>query len=602
MKEGPATLAKIFIEQADRHMNRTFLLHKENDEWRHVSWFKVGERVKWISLGLMSLGANKGDRVSAISETRPEYAYCCTAIANTGAIFVGIYHTNSPKECAHVINNSGAKIVFAENPEQCQKILTASRETHALEKIIVFEDFVPLSDPRIMSLDQLYELGRQELNRKGEQAYLERIFSIEPDDVAAIIYTSGTTGPPKGVMDTHEGIIRNLREYTRTFPVHKKDRGLSFLPMAHALELRNGHWFHIIYGIPQVYAESMKALFDNVHETEPTFFFTTPRFFEKHYNTLSASIEKAPPWKKKMISWALKKSGRFHEIRENSLRGARYLLSLALYVAAWAIFIRHVREVVGKKLRYSGVGGASMAPEMLHFFRSCGLPLYEGYGLTEGNGMISANRPGAVKIGTVGKPLEGIEVKITEEGEILARGWLCGKGYWNNKEATEELYRDGWLNTGDLGYLDEDGYLHLTGRKKEILITSGGKNISPSYIENILKMSSYISQAVVFGEGKNYLTALITLNREEVIHFARNNHISYFGFTDLIQKEEIIHLIQGEIDQRNEDLSRIERIRKFTLLENEFRQEREEVTPTFKIKRKVIGKRYKDIVEAMYVE
>lgn len=242
-----------------------------------------------------------------------------------------------------------------------------------------------------------------------------------------------------------------------------------------------------------------------------------------------------------------------------------------------------------------------MAPEMLQFFLSCGLPLYEGYGLTEGNGMISANRPGAVKIGTVGKPLDGIGVRITEEGEILARGWLCGKGYWNNREATEELYRDGWLNTGDLGFLDEEGYLHLTGRKKEILITSGGKNISPAYIENILKMSSYISQAAVFGEGKNYLTALITLNQEEVIRFAREKHIPFSGFPELVKREEIIHLVQGEIDRKNEELSRIERIRRFTILEDEFRQEHEEVTPTFKIKRRVIGERYRDVVEAMYI-
>ncbi|HEJ83028.1 MAG TPA: long-chain fatty acid--CoA ligase, partial [Desulfobacteraceae bacterium] len=225
-----------------------------------------------------------------------------------------------------------------------------------------------------------------------------------------------------------------------------------------------------------------------------------------------------------------------------------------------------------------------------------------GYGLTEGNGMISANRPGATKIGTVGKPLDGIEVRITEEGEILARGWLCGKGYWNNREATEELYRDGWLHTGDLGYLDQEGYLHLTGRKKEILITSGGKNVSPSYIENILKMSSYISQAVVFGEGKNFLTALITLNQEEVTRFAGKNHIPFSSYADLIRREEILNLVQEEVDRRNQDLSRVERIRKFTILEDEFRRDREEVTPTFKIKRKVIAERYGDLVEAMYMD
>jgi long-chain acyl-CoA synthetase len=594
------TLPRIFIEQVNKQKNKTFLLYKDKGQWHHVPWVKVGEQVKLMTLGLMALGVEKGDRVSGISETRPEYAYCCTAIANAGAIFSPIYHTNSPKECAYVINDSGAKIVFAENQEQCQKIMEASRQTHPLEKIIVFENFAPIADPLIISLDRLCELGMQELNTRGEQAYMERLHSVEPDDVTAIIYTSGTTGPPKGVMDTNAGIIRNLEEYTKTFPVHKNDRGLSFLPMAHALELRNGHWFHILYGIPQVYAESMKNLFANVHETEPTFFFTTPRFFEKHYNTILATIETAPEWKKKLIHWSLKKGERFHEIKENSAGGVRYLLSLVQYIVAWIIFIRHVREVVGKKLRYSGVGGAPMAPEMLQFFRACGLPLYEGYGLTEGCGMISANRPGADKIGTVGKPLDGVEVKITEDGEILAKGWIWTKGYWNNDEATKELYKGGWLNTGDLGFLDKDGYLHITGRKKEILITSSGKNVSPSYIENILKMSNYISQAVVFGEGKNYLSALITLNPEETIKFARENDIGFSDFPDLTRKKEIIDLIQKEIEQKNEELARIEQIRKFTILEGEFRQDREEVTPTFKVKRKVIGERYRDMVEAMY--
>jgi long-chain acyl-CoA synthetase len=594
------TLPKIFIEQVSKQKNKTFLMYKEKGEWRHISWIEVGERVKLITLGLMALGVGKGDRISAISETRPDYAYCCTAIANAGAIFSPIYHTNSPKECAHVINDSGTKIIFTENQEQCQKIMEASLQTHPIEKIIVFENFEPMADPRIISLDRLCELGKQELDKHGEQIYMERLHSVEPDEVTAIIYTSGTTGPPKGVMDTNAGIIRNLAEWAKSFPVHRKDRGLSFLPMAHALELRNGHWFHIIYGLPQVYAESMKALFDNVRETEPTFFFTPPRFFEKHFNSILASIEKAPDWKRKLIDWSLERGARFHEMKENSTRGIGYFLSLFFYIIAWFIFIRRVRKTVGKKLRYSGVGGAPMAPEMLAFFRSCGIPLYQGYGLTEAQGMISTNRPGANKVGTAGKPFDDVEVKITEEGEILVRGWIWGKGYWNNPKATKELYKGGWLNTGDLGRMDEDGFLIITGRKKEILITSGGKNVSPAYIENLLKMSSYISQAVVFGEGKDYLSALVTLDQEEVKNFARDNNILYTDFADLTKKQAIIDLIHKEIEKKNKELARVEQIRKFTILEDEFRHDREEVTPNFKIKRKVIGERYKDKVDAMY--
>jgi long-chain acyl-CoA synthetase len=594
------TLSKIFIEQVNRLGDKTYLLYKKNGVWLKESWTEVGEKVRNLALGLMKLGVKKGDRIAGISETRPEYAYACTAIANAGAIFTGIYHTNSPKECAHVINDSGAKIIFAQNREQCEKIIRASESCHPIEKIIVFDSFSPMDDPRVMDLDSLSKIGEDEYNSKGDREYIERLNSVEPDDVLAIIYTSGTTGPPKGVMDTHGGTIRNQAEYTKFFPVEKNDRGLSFLPMAHALELRMGHWFHIRFGMEQVYAESMKALFDNVHETGPTFFFTTPRFFERHYNNISADIGKAPAWKKKLIDWCLRQGARYNDdswFSNNKSRGLGLRLS---YWIAEKLFINSVRNTVGKTLRYAGVGGAPMSPEMLNFFCSCGLPLYEGYGLTEGNGMISANRPGATKIGTVGPSLDGIEVKITDEGEILSRGWNNGPGYWNKPDETAELYKDGWLNTGDLGVLDEDGFLKITGRKKEILITSGGKNVSPSYIENILKLSSYINQAVVFGEGKDYLTAILTLNQEEIFRYAVNNDIKFSDYGDLVSRKEIKDLIKHEIDIKNSELAKIEQIRKFKILKDEFSQEKGEVTPTFKIKRKNVTEIYKDIVDKMY--
>ncbi len=594
------TFSKIFIEQVNRLGDKAFLRYKKNGAWQQVTWNEAGEKVRNLTLGLMKLGVKRGDRVAGISETRPDYAYACTAIANAGAIFTGIYHTNSPKECAHVINDSGAKIIFAENKDQCEKIIKALESCHPIDKIIVFDTFSPMEDSRVIDLQELLRISEEEYKSKGEGEYLKRVNSVEPDDVLAIIYTSGTTGPPKGVMDTHGGTIRNQAEYTKFFPVEENDRGLSFLPMAHALEVRMGHWFHIRFGMEQVYAESMKALFDNVHEAGPTFFFTTPRFFEKHYNNISAKIEKVPAWRKRLIDWSLRQGARYNDdswFTNNKSRGMGLRLR---YWLAKKLFIDSVHETVGRTIRYAGVGGAPMPPEMLEFFYSCGLPMYEGYGLTEGNGMITANRPGAMKLGTVGPALDGIEIKITNEGEILSRGWNNGPGYWNNPDATAELYKGGWLNTGDIGVMDEDGFLKITGRKKEIIITSGGKNVSPIYIENILKLSSYISQAVVFGEGKDYLTALLTLNREEVFRYAQKCNIECRDYCELIRKQEITDLVQSEIDKCNTDVARVERIRKFTILENEFSQEREEVTPTFKIKRRIVAERYKNIVDGMY--
>ena len=594
------TLPKVFIQQLNRLQDKTFLIYKNGNDWQHVSWAEVGGKVRNLTLGLMKLGVKKGDRVSVISETKPDYAYTATAIANSGAIFAGIYQTNSPKECTHVINDAGSKIVFAENKTQCDKIIEASENCPHLEKIILFDAFPSVDDPRLMSLDDLYAIGKNEYEKNGDEEYLERLNLVEPDDVTAIIYTSGTTGPPKGVMDTNRGILMNLREYTKFFPVTESDRGLSFLPMAHALELRNGHWLHITFGIEQVYAEGMRQLFNNVREMNPTFFFTTPRFFEKHYNDISAEIENAPGWKKAIIKWCLKVGAKYNDDSWNVKGTSPDIIISLKYALAMSLFINSVRERVGRKLRYGGVGGAPMTADMLNFFRSCGFPLYEGYGLTEGCGQLAVNRPGDFKLGTVGKPLDGNEVKLKEDGEIIAKGWLCTKGYWNNKEATDELYKGGWLNTGDIGAFDEDGFLKITGRKKEILITSGGKNVSPSYIENILKLSTYLSQAVVFGEGKDYITALLTLNQEEVERYAKKNGIQYSDYGDLISKKEIIDLIQREIDTQNKELAKVENIRKFTILKDEFSQEREEVTPTFKIKRRIITERYSDLVAKMY--
>ncbi len=594
------TLPKVFYDQLNRLQDKTFLIYKNGSRWQDVTWAEVGEKVRNLALGLIKLGVKKSDRVSVISETRPDYAYVVTAIANSGAIFAGIYQTNSIKECAHVINDSGAKIIFAENQAQCEKILKAAEKCPHIEKVIVFDPFPSLNDPKIMSLDDLYDLGRKVYNEKGDAEYVERLHNVEPEDVTAIIYTSGTTGPPKGVMDTNRGILMNLREYTKFFPVTPSDRGLSFLPMAHALELRNGHWLHITFGIEQVYAEGMRELFNNVREMDPTFFFTTPRFFEKHYNNISAEIENAPAWKKAIINWCLKTGAKYNDDSWHVKGESPDAVTCFKYSIAKKLFIDDVRERVGRKLRYGGVGGAPMTAEMLNFFRSCGFPLYEGYGLTEGCGQLAINRPGVFKLGTVGQALDGIEVKLKEDGEIIAKGWLCTPGYWNNKEATDELYEGGWLNTGDIGTFDEDGFLKITGRKKEIIITSGGKNVSPSYIENILKLSTYISQAVVFGEGKDYITALLTLNPEEVERYAKKSGIQYTDYADLISKKEILDLIQKEIDTQNKELAKVENIRKFTILKEEFSQEKEEVTPTFKIKRRIINERYADLVAGMY--
>jgi long-chain acyl-CoA synthetase len=594
------SLPAAFIRNVEKLRHAPFLYYKDNGQWQPVSWSQVGEIVKCMSVGLMALGIEKGDRICPISETHKEMVYMCLAVATCGAIFAPIYHTNSPSECAHVINNSGGRIAYADNQDQLSKLRSVWNQMLHLEKIVVGSLNEPETDSRILTLDQLIELGKQEISQNGDRAYYERIESIARDDLTAIIHTSGTTGPPKGVMLTNGGMIKNLEVLTDLFPVSSNSRGISVLPMAHQLELMNGHWYHILYGFPQYYADSIRTLYEDVRSAKPTFLFITPRFYEKVYNEVMGEIGNMPAWKKRLVDWCIAIGKKYQDQKYATQKSPWHLLLKCLNTMAYLFFFRKVHFKVGGKMEWSSTGSAPIPAEILHFFRACDFPIYEGYGLTESAGTVSMNMRGAVKCGTVGIPSKGLEVKFAEDGELLVKGWAQCAGYWENPEATKELFADGWLHTGDLGFLDEDGFLHLNGRKKEIIITSTGKNISPSNIQTHLKTSPFISEAVVFGEGRTFLTALITLDLENITDYAHKNGITCDNFEKLTQHPMIKDLIGREIESKNAELARIEQIRKFTILENQFSQEHDEVGPTMKAKRKVIETRYKDVIDAMY--
>ena len=597
------TLPKAFISNVNKKSNAPFLFYKQGGTWRSVSWREVDEKVKWMTLGLISsLGVSKNDRISPISNTVPDIAYCCLACATSGAIFAPIYHTNSPIECAHVINDSGARVAFAEDDAQLAKLKKVLNDCPNLEKIIVFRNERPDDDSRVMTLDKLIELGKEEFRKNGDGAYYERIQSIRPEDISAIIYTSGTTGAPKGVKFSNAGIIRAQIEHNKIFPMSEGSKGISFLPMAHALELMDGHWRHVVHGFPQVYAQSIQTVYEDVQETKPTFFFQTPRFYEKVYTALAADIEASPAWKKKMINLCLAIGSRYQDIKYRPDKAVQSVVAGFLNSIAHRIFFRKVHATVGGRAEWGGCGGSPVPPRTLRFFVACNFPIYEGYGLTESQGVVSQNRPGAVKVGTIGKPMAGLEVKIADDGEILVKGWARCGGYWNNPEANRELFEGGWLHTGDIGSFDKDGYLSITGRKKEILITSTGKNISPSIVQNALQSSPYIHEAVVFGEGQKYLTALLTLDEGNIKEYARQKNLKYDDFAALSQHRAVRELIEKEIELKNNELGKIEQIRNFTILQDQFRQDRGELTPTMKLKRRVIEERYRQAIDSMYTK
>jgi len=594
------TLAQAFVGNARKRTEAPFLFHNVDGKWVQISWNEVAEKVKHISLGLMALGVKKGDRVASISETRPELAYLCLAIAASGAVFTGIYHTNSPRECTHIINDSGARIAYAEDQGQLEKLKMAWKDCSQLEKIIVGKLEKLGDDPRVLTLDPLIELGKEAFDRNGDEAYYRRINSVQSQDLSAIVYTSGTTGAPKGVMLTIGGMIKTLEEQAKIFPASERSRGISVLPMAHQLELLNGHWYHVLFGFPQIYARSIQTLYEDIREMKPTFFFNTPRFYEKIYNEMMAYIDAQPLWKKKVINLCVSVGERYQDMRYNPNKGVTYLLYRVMNTFARVIFFKRVLGTVGGRLEWSSCGAAPIPAKVLFFFKACGFPIFEGYGLTESAGLIALNRPGRLRVGTVGPAMDGIEIKIAEDGEILARGYTRCVGYWNQPEATAELFEGDWLHTGDLGAIDADGFLKITGRKKEILITSTGKNITPSNIQTLLKTIPYVSEAVVFGEGKTYLTALVTLDEEKTAEYARQHTITFSTFSELTRHPEIVNLIEKEIEVKNQELARIEQIKEFTILEDQFRQDRDELTPTMKVKRRVIEQRYKDRITAMY--
>ncbi|MCK5417155.1 MAG: long-chain fatty acid--CoA ligase, partial [Desulfobacterales bacterium] len=525
------------------------------------------------------------------------WLFAYLAILASCGVLAPIYHTNSPDQCHYVINDSGARFAFVEDQEQLDKFLEFWEHMPGLEKIIVFEKYEPADDNRIMSLQALTDLGVEWEQSKDASIYWERLKAVQADDLSALVYTSGTTGRPKGTIITHQNLLASADFLNTALPTNGKDRGLAFLPMAHVAEMLL-FWVRVLAGQQYAYAEDVFSLPRDIVEVEPTFFMSTPRFFEKYYNQIWGTIEEAPWFRRAVIDLSLKIGNRVKECRQMKSAIPWYLNLLS--GLAYLVTFRKIRKMFGGRIKTFLSAGAPIADKIVHFFASIGLPIYEAYGLTETAASGSYNTREAYRFGSVGKPIKGIKVKINADGEILIKSPGNCVGYYNQPEKTAGLFEDGFLRTGDVGYFDEDGFLFITDRKKDIFINTSGKNITPSYIENLMKTSRYISQIMVYGDQQPYITALVTLDEVETVKYARDSGVVYTGFADLTHKAEIIALIDQEIKTRNKELSHPEQIRRFSILEKELRQDDEEVTPTMKVKRQIMEKRYRDKIASMY--
>ena len=579
-------MADLALLAARKHAGRTAVKYKRGGEWIDVSFEQFGDAVRETALGLMSLGLEKGDRVAILSNTRAEWAYACFAILSAGGVSVSIYQTNSPSEVQYVAHHSESKAIFVEDAEQLEKVRTCRAELPALEHIVVFEPGDGDGDD-VVSLDDLRARGRE-----GDAAKLDqRIASVGPDDQAIFIYTSGTTGPPKGVMLTHDNYrqVVNMVQTQSTF--EGDDLVYLFLPLAHAFALLV-QFGATDLGAPIAYWEKdPQKIVPNLIEVKPTYFPSVPRIFEKLY-TLACTNAPDPDLLDKAVA-----VGR--QVREMQERGEEVPAELqGHFDRAETELFQNVRNLFGGRIRQCVTGAAPIAKEILEFFFACGVPVFEGYGMTETSTVATVNTVEAHRFGSVGKPLPGVEVKIAEDGEILLRGPNMMQGYYKNEEATKEtLESDGWLHTGDLGYLDEDGFLFINGRKKDIIITAGGKNITPANLENGLKQNRWISQAIVIGDRRPYLVALITLDPEEVPKFAEEHGLRP---EQVPQSEQMRAEVQNVVDAVNEGYGRVEQIKKFTILPEDLTQEQGTLTPTLKVKRNVVNERFEAEIEQLY--
>ena len=594
------TVPLLFWRRVHEWADRTAMREKEFGIWKDISWGTYGEKAKYVGLGLLRLGLEKGDRVAIISENNPEWLFSDMGILAAGGVTVGIYPTDSPEQVEYVVGHSGSRFYIAEDEEQLDKILQVRENISHLGKIIVMdmEGLRHFKDPMVMSFDELLALGKEE-DQQEPELFERLIRGPRPGDLAILIYTSGTTGPPKGAMISHQNILSVMEMANEVNPGFEDDEILSFLPLCHIAQ-RTVSVFNPLQ-VPFIvnFVEELDTVPENIREVSPTVFFAVPRIWEKFYSGLVLRMRDSSRVEKLAFKWALNIGKRVSDHRLSQSEPPLYL-NLLFKLADWTV-LKNLKKSVGlDRARYLLSGAAPISPDLLKFYHSLGLDMREVYGQTENCGPTSIHYENDVKFGTVGRALPRAQIKIAEDGEILLKGPHIFMGYFNDPEKTEETIVDGWLHTGDVGELDEDGHLIILDRKKDIIITSGGKNITPSEIENQLKFNPYINDAVVIGDGRKYLTALIMIDDENVMEYAQENRVPFTTYASLTRAPEVIKLVQREVDTVNKKFARVETIKKFRLIDIKLTEDDDEITPTMKLKRKFVNEKFKDAIESMY--
>ncbi len=594
------TIPAVFNKAVEENGARVSMRTKDLGIWHDISWSDYYEKAKKVGSALASMGFEKGDAACIIGDNAIEWVVADMGIQCVGGVCVGIYATNAWQQVEYVVDHCDARFLFAENEEQLDKWLMFKKNTPLLKKVIIWDTkgLSTFKDPMVMTFDQLLEEGNT-ICEKQPDLFKEMQKRVTPDDLAVIIYTSGTTGPPKGAMLTHKNVTWMAEAVNESIVIRKTDNVLSFLPLCHIFERLFTVFIHLKYAYIVNFVEKPDTVMQNMIEVSPTIGYAVPRIWEKYYSNIMIKMSDATWFKRSVFNLALQIGKRRADLIMN-FKTPGPVLTL-LYKLAWFAVFRKLKERLGfEKIRVAISGAAPISRDVLRFFQSIGMNLIEGYGQTEGTGVTTLSPVKKTKFGTVGLALKGIDIKTAEDGEILVRSPGVFKGYYKDDASTVETIVDNWLLTGDIGEIDTDGFLKITDRKKDIMVTAGGKNITPQYIENKLKASLYINDAVLIGDRRKFISCLIMIDEDNVVKFAQDNKIQFSTYKELTCSEKVIKLIDREVKDVNATLAGVENIRKFTILPKRLYEEDGEVTPTMKIKRKFVNKAFKDLIEAMY--
>jgi len=592
------TLAKLFrhaisYDKRDAILTKQDLLTGRSGRFEPISSRELYRRVAKLQLALGRVGLAKGDRCALLSENRWEWAVSDFAMMTAGMVSVPLYPTLAAEQLQYMLEHSEARVVLVSSAEQLEKVESIWSTLPKLEGVAVFDE-VRSNDERVVSVQSL--IGNDPLTDEETQAFEAALSRVEPDDLASIIYTSGTTGTPKGVMLTHSNFATNVRDCG--IEVSPSDLCLSFLPLCHVAE-RTADYVYYQAGATVAYAESIDAVPQNMQELKPTIALAVPRFFEKIHGRVMAAVAAAPATRRKLIEWALRVGEKGLPYRSQG-RPAPMLLSLQLALADALVF-RKLRGRLGGRFKRFFSGAAPLARHLAEFFFIVGIPIYEAYGLTETSPLVSINTPDAFRFGSVGRPIRSVEVRLADDGEVLVRGPNIMQGYFKNPEATAEVIPDdGWFHTGDIGKIDEDGYLSIVDRKKDLFKTSGGKYIAPQPVENLLKTSPYISMAVVVAEKRNFPSALIVPDFDKLKFWAEEKGVQFDNPRELIENEQVRRWMMDEVDRACESLPRYERPKKIVLLDRELSVEDGEITPTMKVRRRAVEMKFARQIDALY--